>query len=179
MLGINDFDKTLAKSDVYDKRSEIEYQAARGGMRFVARRVTDGVASVFEGMAEMFASFMTNTVGGVLEAAVGAEMARDIAAFAGTFGSKLVGLLGMGLAAGVSAGFTEMDYVHQKRNILKFYSGELGARLSLAQGCTNPPPMSPCRTWKKWPRTCPCWIRNCAVPAASAISAFRWPWPPP
>lgn len=124
-----DLDKILAKGNIYDKRNELEYQAARGGLRFAARRATDGVASVFEGLADTFASIVNNTVGGALQFVLGAEAARDVAALAGTFGSKLVGLLGMGMATGVAAAFTQMDYVHQKRNIAKFYSGEIGARL--------------------------------------------------
>lgn len=129
MLGFNDIDKTLAKSDVFDKRSEIEYQAARSGLRFVANRIRDGVATFMESTAEVLATTLSSTVGNTLQFVLGAELARDVAALAGAFGSRMAGMVGMGLAAGVSAAFTQMDYVHQKRNIRSFYLGEVASRV--------------------------------------------------
>ncbi len=129
MLDLNDLTNTLAKIDVYEPGTELGYQAKRSGMIFAARRTADLMAGVAEGGAETVAETLGSTLGGTLEMVVGAEIARDVGAFAGAFGGKIIGLLGVGLAAGVSASFAQMDYLHQKSNIKNFYKAELGAKL--------------------------------------------------
>ncbi|MBY0407979.1 MAG: hypothetical protein K2Q01_09825, partial [Rickettsiales bacterium] len=128
-MNLSALQKTYAKSDVYDARSEAAYQAQRGGLSFVARRFAQFAADLLESVGSTIAQFISGTVGSVLQAVVGREIAQDIGAFAGAFGNRLIGLAGMGLAAGVSAGFSQMDYIHQKRNIRDLYKDELAARL--------------------------------------------------
>ncbi|NBO20316.1 MAG: hypothetical protein EBV03_14065, partial [Proteobacteria bacterium] len=45
------------------------------------------------------------------------------------FGASTVGLLTVGLSAGVSAALTQMDYVHRKDNIKEMYKEEIATRL--------------------------------------------------
>lgn len=138
MLGLKnivDFEqlkKSYTRVNVYDARSELGYQAKRSGAAMVVRKVADLGAQVIENSADVLASLMTNTVGSVLQFVLGRELAQNLGLFAGAASGRIAGIAGIGLASGISAGFAQMDYFHQKSNLRRLYADELGAKLGKA-----------------------------------------------
>lgn len=115
--------------DLYDSKGEIGYRVKRGGASFLAKRALDVVGSTIEMVASSLATIVTGTIGAALRYTVGAEIARDLGAFAGAIGGKLAGFIGIGFAAGISAAFTQMDYVHEKNNIKNTYKNAIAKHL--------------------------------------------------
>lgn len=116
------------------KDGELGYQAKRTGLSMVASKTAGFVGNFAEASADTVSSILNNTVGAVLRGFLGPELAADIGALAGTFGNRVIGFLGAGLAAGVSAGFAQMDYGHTKEKIKNFYKDEIAAKLHKPAG---------------------------------------------
>lgn len=129
LISVDELKKRYSRVNVYDARSEVGYQAKRTGVSFVVRKAGDLSGQLVEGSADLASSLLTNTVGSVVQFFLGAEIARNLGLFAGAVGGNMVGIAGLGLASGISAGFAQADYVHQKKNLLRHYSEELGAKL--------------------------------------------------
>lgn len=122
--------KHYAKVNVYDAKDEASYLAKRSSISFVTRRISTFIGSIVENSAEIIGTTINSIVGDVLEFVVGRELARNVGAVAGSIGGSVAGIMTMGLAAATSAGFAEMDYLHQKRNIRNLYRDEVGTRLN-------------------------------------------------
>ncbi len=122
--------KGFNRSNVYDTRKELGYQAQRSGVSFVTRRVAELGTQAIENSADVLGGLITNSVGSILEFAVGPEIARNLGLFAGAIGGSMAGIASMGVAGGISAGFSQMDYLHQKRNLRDLYREELAAKLN-------------------------------------------------
>lgn len=121
--------KGYTRVNVYDARKEIGYQAKRNGFSLAIRKLADFGAQAVESSAEAIGLFISGTVGTVLQFILGREIAANLGLFAGSIGGSLAGIAGLGIAGGISAGFAEMDYLHQKRNLRDLYAEEMGAKL--------------------------------------------------
>lgn len=121
-------DQLLDRLDVFDEGRELKYQAKRTGLSFLAKRAAGFAGATIESGATVVSQGVAGSVGNVLQFIVGAELARNLGSVAGAIGGSIVGLTGLGLAAGVSASFIQMDYVHQKRNLTEWYRKELADR---------------------------------------------------
>lgn len=121
--------KRYTRVNVYDARKEVGYQAKRTGLSMVTRRIANLGAEIIESSADMISSLLTSTVGSILEFVVGPELARNLGLFAGAIGGSVAGIAGLGIAGGISAGFSQMDYQHQKNNLRDMYAKEIGAKL--------------------------------------------------
>lgn len=122
------------REGVFDDQKELKYQAKRTGLSFVGRRAAVIAGQTAESGATLVSEGIAGSVGSVMELIVGAEIARNLGSIAGAIGGSIVGLVGLGLAAAVSASFTQMDYIHKKNNLTDFYRGDLAAKLGKEPG---------------------------------------------
>jgi|GEM_PF-1569210 len=98
---------------VFDPTHEVGYAAQRGGLLVIGKHSAEAVGE---------------TLGKGLQTALTPGAANHVATGAGAI-SGLGGLLTIGLAAGVSAALTQMDYLHRKDAIKDMYKEELSAKL--------------------------------------------------
>jgi len=128
------FNRNLSKVDVFDKDKEIKYQAKRSGLSFATRRAAEFAGTTVESGATAVSEGIAVSLGSVLEVIVGPELARNLGWVAGAIGGKIAGVVGLGLAAAVSASFTQMDYIHKKNNLTDLYRDDIAARLGKEPG---------------------------------------------
>jgi len=128
-INLDTIRKRYARVDVYDVRKELDYQARRNSASMAVRRVANLGSQVIENSADQLSGVITDTVGNTLQFVFGPQIASNLGLFAGTLGKGVIGVAWMGLAASVSASFTQMDFIHQKSNLKDLYADELAAKL--------------------------------------------------
>lgn len=101
--------------EAHDPTKEAGYFAQRSGFFIAGKTAAHSVG---------------HAVADGLETALGPEVSRNLGQLGGIVaGGTLAGLTTIGLAAGVSAALTQMDYVHRRDNIKDFYKEEIAAKL--------------------------------------------------
>jgi len=125
----NNVRKSFAKSDVYDVRDELGYQAKRSSLSILIRRTGDFVGPIIESSAQLVSTIISGTVGGFLQGIVGSEIAANLGAFTGAVGGSIAGIATISLSAAIGGSFAQMDYYHQKNNIKNLYKDELAKKL--------------------------------------------------
>ena len=121
--------KRFVRVNVYDAKSEIGYQARRNSVSMAARKVANLGGDVIGNSADILGDVASDTITGATDAILGPQIASNLGVFAGAMGKGIAGIAGMGLAASVSAGFTQMDFIHQKSNLKNLYIDELAEKL--------------------------------------------------
>ena len=121
--------KRFVRVNVYDAKSEIGYQARRNSVSMAARKAASVGGHVIENSADVLSDVVSDTIAGSTDAILGPQIASNLGVFAGTLGKGIAGIAGVGLAASVSAGFTQMDFIHQKSNLKDLYIDELAEKL--------------------------------------------------
>jgi len=121
-----------ARGNLYDAKTEVTYQVKRNGVSSVMRNIAEMGARLFEQSANAVGTFVTESLGSFFEFFLGEEIARNLGVFAGTLTKGVAAIASIGAAAGISAGFSQMDHIHQKQNLRDLYAEELGAKLGKA-----------------------------------------------
>jgi hypothetical protein len=96
----------MAHTEAHDPTKELGYLAKRSGLYMAGK-----------GAAEAVGETLAESQGG------------QMLGLSTMLGGSAAGLVTVGLAAGVSATLTQMDYIHRKDNIKDMYKEEIAARL--------------------------------------------------